>query len=414
MLVAISTLRFRGSPQRDNSLRYMNRVPAMWSLSLDVHHLNHGSFGAVPVEVVQKQSEWRALWEANTTAFVVNDLQPAIDTARTVTSTFLKADPEGFVFLRNASSGVASVVRSIEHSLKPGDELLTTVQDYNAVRQILEFTAARHEARVVVAPIPYPIDSPSEVTESILGSVSGRTRLAVIDHVTSPTGLVFPIDRIVDALEPEIPVLIDGAHGPGQVVVDIGALGTSWYTGNLHKWTCAPKGAAFLHTRSDRIEATVPTVISHGWNAPIPEGRSRYWALFDWPGTDDLSQWLVVPDALRVVGGIESGGWPALMKRNHELAIAARALLCDAVGVHPPAPDEMVGSMSAIPLRDGDGVDPGGELSPLMFDLLEAGFETLVMIWPEWPHQLLRVSAASYNTIDEYEALADQLSVRVG
>lgn len=386
----------------------------MWSLSADVHHLNHGSFGAVPVEVLEKQSEWRARWEANTTAFIVNDLQPAIDRARTATAAFLNADADGFVFLRNASSGVASVVRSIEHTLKPGDELLTTVQDYNAIRQILEFTAARHDARVVVAPIPYPIDSPHQVTKSILESISDRTRLAVIDHVTSPTGLVFPIDQIVSAIEPEIPVLVDGAHGPGQVPVDVGSLGASWYTGNLHKWTCAPKGAAFLHTRSDRIEDTVPTVISHGWNAPIPEGRSRYWALFDWPGTDDVSQWLVVPDALRVVGGIEPGGWPALMKRNHELALGARDLLCQALGVDPAAPDEMVGSMAVIPLRDSDGDDPGGELSPLMFDLLEDGFETLVMIWPEWPHQLLRVSAAPYNTLDEYQALASRITGRVG
>ena len=366
------------------------------------------------MEVLEKQSEWRARWEANTTAFIVNDLQPAIDRARTATAAFLNADADGFVFLRNASSGVASVVRSIEHTLKPGDELLTTVQDYNAIRQILEFTAARHDARVVVAPIPYPIDSPHQVTKSILESISDRTRLAVIDHVTSPTGLVFPIDQIVSAIEPEIPVLVDGAHGPGQVPVDVGSLGASWYTGNLHKWTCAPKGAAFLHTRSDRIEDTVPTVISHGWNAPIPEGRSRYWALFDWPGTDDVSQWLVVPDALRVVGGIEPGGWPALMKRNHELALGARDLLCQALGVDPAAPDEMVGSMAVIPLPDSDGDDPGGELSPLMFDLLEDGFETLVMIWPEWPHQLLRVSAAPYNTLDEYQALASRITGRVG
>jgi isopenicillin-N epimerase len=380
----------------------------------DVHHLNHGSFGAVPVEVFEKQNEWRARWEANPTAFIVNDLQPAIDRARTVTSAFLNADADGFVFLRNASSGVASVVRSIEHTLKPGDELLTTVQDYNAIRQILEFTAARHDARVIVAPIPYPVDSPSQVTESILQSTSDSTRLAVIDHVTSPTGLVFPIGEILSALEPEIPVLIDGAHGPGQVPVDVDALGASWYTGNLHKWTCAPKGAAFLHTRSDRIEDTVPTVISHGWNAPIPEGRSRYWALFDWQGTDDMSPWLVVPDALRVVGGIETGGWPALMRRNHELALGARELLCQALGVNPAAPDEMVGSMPAIPLPNGDGDDPGGDLSPLMFDLLEEGFETLVMIWPEWPHQLLRVSAASYNTLDEYQALANRITGLVG
>lgn len=143
------------------------------------------------------------------------------------------------------------------------------------------------------------------------------------------------------------------------------------------------------------------------------EGGSRYQALFDWVGTDDVSQWLVIPDALRVVGGLEPGGWSAVMKANRELALAARGVLCDTLGIVRPAPDEMVGSMVALPLTDREGDDPGGLLSPLNIELLDAGFETLVMIWPQWPHQVLRVSAHHYNTLDEYRALATHLS-RVG
>lgn len=386
----------------------------MWALSPDVHHLNHGSFGAVPTSVLAKQTEWRERWEANTTAFIANEYQPALDRAREVVATFVGSEPAGFVFIRNATSGVASVVRSIENKLRPGDELLTTSQDYNAVRQILEFTAAQRDARVVVASTPFPVGSSAEITTAVVNAVSDRTRLAVVDHVTSPTGLVFPVKEIVANLEPEVPVVIDGAHGPGQLPLVVKDIGASWYTGNLHKWTCAPKGAAFLHSRADRIEETFPTVISHGYNAEIREGRSRYWAMFDWPGTDDSSQWLVVPDALRDIGALEPGGWPAVIKRNHELAIAARELICDALDVAPPAPTEMIGCLAAIPLPDAKGEHPGQELSPLMFGLLEAGFETLVMVWPEWPSQVLRVSAAHYNTLDEYQALAEVLTDLVG
>ena len=192
-----------------------------------------------------------------------------------------------------------------------------------------------------------------------------RTKLAVIDHVTSPTALVFPIEGIVAALEPEIPVLVDGAHGPGQVAVTIDDLGASWYTGNLHKWVCTPKGAAFLHARADRIEMTVPAVISHGYNAEVEGPGDRYHELFDWLGTDDFSAWAVVPDALRLVGGLEAGDWDGVMKRNHDLVLEGRRVMAEAVVIPLPAPDEMVGSMASVLLPDATGPDPGGDLSPM-------------------------------------------------
>jgi isopenicillin-N epimerase len=192
--------------------------------------------------------------------------------------------------------------------------------------------------------------------------------------------------------------------------LSLDALGASWYTGNLHKWVCAPKGSGFLHARADRIDDTVPTVISHAWNTPIVDGASRYHGLFDWVGTDDMTPWLTVPDAIGVVGRMESGGWPAVMKRNHELALEARRIICDVLAIQAPAPDEMVGSLFAIRLSDRSGEDPGGLLSPLNQELLDAGFETLVMVWPEWPHQIIRISAHLYNELFEYRLIADTLS----
>jgi isopenicillin-N epimerase len=375
-----------------------------------MHHLNHGSFGAVPLEVQARQIEWRARWEANTTGFILNEYTDALDVARQELANFVGAAPAGLVFVRNASQGVASVIRTIEPQLKPGDEIVTTDQDYNAVRQTLEFSAATRGTRVVVAEVPFPIESPDQVLNSVLNAITARTRLVVIDHIASPTGLIFPIEEIVSEVEPDVPVLVDGAHGPGQVPLSLDALGASWYTGNLHKWVCAPKGSGFLHARADRIDDTVPTVISHAWNTPIVDGASRYHGLFDWVGTDDMTPWLTVPDAIGVVGRMESGGWPAVMKRNHELALEARRIICDVLAIQAPAPDEMVGSLFAIRLSDRSGEDPGGLLSPLNQELLDAGFETLVMVWPEWPHQIIRISAHLYNELDEYRLIADTLS----
>lgn len=381
----------------------------MWALEPGTHHLNHGSFGAVLDEVLEAQTEWRNRVEANPSHFVFRDLQPAIDGARDALARFVGADPSGIAPIRNATMGIASVLRSMEPFLRPGDQLLTTAHDYNAIRQILRFTAERSGAEVVVARVPFPIDGPQEVTEAILAGVTSRTRLAVIDHITSPTALIFPIEEIVSALEPEIPVLVDGAHGPGQVPLVIDELGASWYTGNLHKWICAPKGAAFLHTRADRVEMTVPAVISHGYNAIVSGPQDRYRLLFDWLGTDDFSAWLVLPEVLRLIGGLESGGWEGVMKRNHDLVLEGRRIVVEAVGTDLPAPDVMVGAMASVFLRDGAGPDPGGDLSPLMEELFDQGFVALVMNWPEWPRQLLRLSAHLYNSSDDYRALAEVL-----
>lgn len=383
----------------------------MWALEPGTRHLNHGSFGAVLAEVLDLQSEWRSRLEANPSRFVFRELETATDRARHAVAGFVGADPAGVVPVRNATTGVASVLRSVEPTLEPGDQLLTTAHDYNAVRQVLRFTAERTGSEVVVAPVPFPVEDPSQVIGAVLDAVTSRTKLAVIDHVTSPTALVYPLRELVSALEPQVPVLVDGAHGPGQVPLALDLLGASWYTGNLHKWTCAPKGAAFLSTRPDRIATTVPPVISHGYNAPALGAEERYRHLFDWLGTDDFTAWVVVPDVLRLVGGMEAGGWEGVMKRNHDLVLEGRAVIAAAVGTALPAPDEMVGSMASVLLPDGEGPAPAGELSPLMDPLFDAGFAALVMNWPEWPRQLLRVSAHLYNTPDDYLALAGALAI---
>lgn len=389
-----------------------------WILDPDVAYLNHGAFGACPRPVLEAQQRWRAQLETNPNRFFLEAYVPALDAARADLAAFLGADPAGLVFVRNATEGVNAVLRSLEPELGAGDELLVTDHAYNACRNVLDVTAERTGARVVVAHVPFPIASADEALEAILGSAGGRTRLALIDQVTSPTALIFPVERVIAALEPDVRVLVDAAHAPGMVPLALDASGASFTAGNCHKWLCAPKGAGFLHVGADMRERILPTVVSHGWNRVFRPGASRFQAMFDWAGTTDPSAWLAIPEAIDTVGGLVPGGWAEVMARNHQLALAARDLLCGALGIAPPAPDEMIGAMAALPLPDAsprDRATPSdwGDEDVLGDRLRRRGIEVPVFPWPRSPSRLVRVSAQLYNGLEDYQRLAGALAAEL-
>ncbi len=402
------------APRADRPLRAP--LAAAWALDPAVVFLNHGSFGACPRAVLEAQAVLRAELEANPVAFLERALEPRLEAARAALGAFLGVDPEDLAVVPNATHGVATVLRSTRFA--PGDELLTTDHEYNAIVNMLRFAAARDGARVVVARIPLPVEGPDEVAERILAGAGPRTRLIVVSHVTSPTGLVLPVERIVAAAEGRgIPVLVDGAHGPGMLPLDLAALGASYYTGNLHKWVCAPKGSAFLHVRRDRQAAIHPLAISHGANDPRP-GRGTFRKEFDWTGTADPTPFLVVPTALGTVGGLVDGGWPAVMARNRDLATGARSALEAVAGRPSLAPASMLGSLAAIglPLDRGFAGRGPADHDPLKARLREeARIEVPVHAWPRDPapgdrrHRILRISAHLYNDAAEYRYLAEAL-----
>lgn len=218
------------------------------------------------------------------------------------------------------------MVRSLR--LKRGAELLTTSLDYNACRNVLVEVAERAGAKLVVADIPFPLESEDEIVAAILASATSRTQLFLLDHVTSNSAVILPAGRIVRELEARgVDTLVDGAHAPGMLPLNLRELRPAYYTANLHKWVCAPKGAAFLYVRPDRQATIQPAVISHGNNRTRP-GFTRFQDRFDWAGTLDPTAWLCVPEAIRWMGGLRPGGWPELRRRNHELTVQARKILC--------------------------------------------------------------------------------------
>jgi isopenicillin-N epimerase len=381
-----------------------------WLLDPDVVFLNHGSFGACPREVLDEQRALRERMERQPVQFFVRDLEGLVDDARAALGEFVGAPAPQLAFVPNATAAVNAVLRSFE--LQPGDELLTTSHAYNACRNALEFVAARADARVVVADAPFPVSSAAEVVEAVVSRATRRTRLALLDHITSPTGLVWPIAELVQALsERGVETLIDGAHAPGHVPLDLRALGATYYTGNCHKWLFAPKGAAFLFVDESRLDSVRPIAISHGANSPRAD-RSRFLVEFDWTGTDDPTPFLCIPAGLRFGAGLLEGGWPALMERNRALALQARDVLCEARGVSPPSPDAMIGALAAVPLPDGEGDPPASALyaDPLQDALRERfSIEVPIVPFPRWPHRLVRVSAQAYNTVEQYRWLAEAL-----
>jgi isopenicillin-N epimerase len=261
--------------------------------------------------------------------------------------------------------------------------------------------------------VPFPLSSEDELVTAVLARVTPRTRLVLLDHVTSPTALIFPMERLVRELAARgVETLVDGAHGPGMVPIDLDRMGAAYYTGNCHKWLCAPKGAAFLHVRRDRQAQVRPLVISHGANSPRTD-RSRFLIEFGWTGTLDPATVLSVPETLRVVGALRPGGWADVMRHNHELALAGRQILCQALGIPLPCPDAMIGSTAALPLPDATDAEPLQMpllQDPLAAELLAAHrIEVPVFPWPAWPKRLIRISAQLYNRPEQYVALAGAL-----
>lgn len=380
-------------------------VRSLWSLDPAVTFLNHGSFGACPKTVLSAQQRLREQLENEPLRFFIREWEKLLDDARRKLAGFVGADAEDLVFVPNATTAVNSVLRSLIFHAE--DEILTTNHEYNACRNALDFIASRTGARVVVAKIPFPLESSEQILSAVIEQVSPKTRLALLDHVTSQTGLIFPIQQLVKQLQQRgVDTLVDGAHAPGMLALNLSEIGATYYTGNCHKWLCAPKSAAFLYVQRDKQLEIRPLTISHGANSPRTD-KSRFQLEFDWMGTNDPTAYMCVPEVIAFMGSLLPGGWDELRQRNHQLALQARQLLCEMLNVSKPCPDEMIGSMAVVPMPTVLESRNFMSLRDELFDRF--GIQVQVVPWQEKPKLLVRVSAQIYNTLEQYEYLGKAL-----
>ncbi len=359
-----------------------------WALDPTIVHLNHGSYGGVPRAVIDAATGFRTRLEAAPMRFFILEWQAELDRARAAVAAFVGADPARTVFVPSATSGVAIALNAAP--LSAGDEIVTTSHVYPACRFQLERLAEARGVGLTIAETPLPFDADALVA-NVTAAITPRTKLALLDHITSATALVYPIARLIEPFTARgIPVLVDGAHAPGQIPLDVSALGATWYVGNHHKWMCGPKASAFL------VGEVRPLVTSHGAN-PSYGPPNRLHAELDWAGTYDPTSQLAVPAAIETVGA-EGGGWPQIYARNHALALALRDRLGTGV-----APDDAVGTMAVVPIALPAGLTP----SALERRLLADGWEVPIVPFPG--QTFVRISAHLYNHVGEADALARRL-----
>jgi isopenicillin-N epimerase len=372
-----------------------------WLLDPDVTFLNHGSFGATPCAVLAEQDRWRARMERHPTGFMTYDLPEALRAAARRLAAFVGAADRDLVFVENATLGCNLVLNAFP--LKAGDEILLTDHCYPAIRKAAEHVASRAGARVIEATMPLPFGDCGTIVAAVSSRCGSRTRLAILDHVTSPTAVVCPIHELTALCRSSgAAVLVDGAHAPGMLALDIPAIGADWYVGNCHKWLMAPKGSGFLWTSPARQAETHPLVISHGYG-------QGFTAQFDWTGTRDPSAWLAVPAAIDF--HMRLGG-PSLRARNTALARDAANLLVQRWRSERAAPDPLTGSMAAVRLPACGAATPRRalELRRLLFDR----HRIEVAINPFGGALWVRISAQAYNELTDYQRLAQVFADAAG
>lgn len=373
----------------------MNALRDLFLLDPNVIFLNHGSFGACPVPVFETYQRWQLELERQPVEFLGRRADGLIAEACAVLGAYLNADPQDLVFVPNATHGINTVARSL--ALQPGDEILTTDHEYGALNYTWEFVCRQTGAVYIRHPVPLPVTTHAEFVESFWNAVTPRTRVIFMSHITSPTALTFPVREICRrAREAGIVTIIDGAHVPGQLPLDLTALEPDFYSGNCHKWLCAPKGSAFLYARRDCQELIEPLVISWGY-VPGASFVQRH----QYQGTRDLSAFLSVPAAIAFQA---EHGWDEVRQSSHALVQQTRERAASLMDLQPIAPNsgEWFQQMVTLPMPAWCDVQT---LKARLYD--EYRIELPFIVWNEQP--FIRVSIQGYNTQQDVDALLSAL-----
>jgi isopenicillin-N epimerase len=372
----------------------------LFLLDPDLVFLNHGSFGACPKEVFENQRHWQLEMERSPVAFLGRRSAELLRQARVALGAAIGARGDDLIFVPNSTTGVNVVAQSFP--LEPGDEVLATDLEYGACDAAWRLVCAKRGASYCRVKIPLPYDREG-VVDRLMASVGPRTRLIYVSHVTSTTALILPVAEICAAArERGIATLVDGAHAPGQIAVDLDAVGADYYVGNCHKWLCAPKGSGFLHARAEHHAMLDATVISWGYAEGTGShsgfdaflGKTLFERRMQWQGTRDISPWLAVPEALRFQDRFD---WPTVRLRCHDLAAHALDVLTRRHGLAPVAEDEDWAQMVVIPVPVQDPETLRNRL------LQESGIE--IPVTTHGGQTFVRLSVQGYNSPADIERL---------
>jgi isopenicillin-N epimerase len=376
--------------------RFGQSLRREFRLEPGVDFINHGSFGAPPVAVLAEAERWRSRMEANPDAFLRDALPAALRAAAAQLARFLHAEPGDIVFIENATAAINAVLRSLV--FKPGDEILLSSQSYGAVRQAVRFVCDRTGAKAVAPRVPVPVRDAAELVDALAPSLTAGTRLVIVDHVSSPSGVIWPVAEIIALARPYgAQVLVDGAHAPGQLELDLPALGADWYAGNCHKWLFAARGCGFLWSRREAQPGLHPLSISHAYGA-------GFTAEFDWTGTRDFSAWLAAGAGIRF---LQELGADAVRRYCHGLVVAAAGKIARAWGEPLGGPADLHGFMMAIRLPRRWQRAATRESAAQLQSLLMREHRIAVAIMPIEGALWARISAQVYNGAADYERLLD-------
>lgn len=369
-------------------------------LDPELTFLNHGSFGACPRAVLDELQRWQREMERNPVEFLGRRSAGLLAASRARLAASLGAAPEHLVYVPNATTGVNIVARSL--ALRPGDEVLATDHEYGACDATWLQVCAQRGANYRRVEIPLPFER-ERFVERLLAAVTPRTKLVFASHVTSTTALIFPVAELCAGARAQgVATLIDGAHAPGQIELDLDAIGADFYTGNCHKWLCAPKGAGFLHARPERHLALDAPVVSWGYVAgdgghtgfDAYTGRTLLERRLQWQGTRDIAAWLAVPAAIDFQARHD---WPSVRRRCHALALDALQRLAARHGLEPIGGEEDFAQMVAIPVPHADAE----ALRARLFD--ESRIE--IPVTRHGGRSFVRLSVQGYNGPDDIERL---------
>ena len=368
-------------------------------LDPEIVFLNQGSFGATPKPVFDEYVRWNLEVERQPVEFLGRRLPALLKTSREELGRYLNADPSDLVYVDNATWAVNVIARS--YALKPGDEILTTNHEYGACTMTWDWLAQKQGAKVIYQEIPLPVTTHDDFVETFWAGVTPKTKIIFMSHITSPTALIFPIKEICRrAREAGILTLIDGAHAPSQLDLDMKDIGADIYTGNLHKWLTTPRGCAFMHVRREHHVWVESLIVSWGWGrGTISE--STMVERNEWQGTRDHSAFLSVPAAIKFQADHD---WPAVKRRCHDLAVRTQQRISELTGLPPHCPSDegWFEQLVACPIKSDDL----GLLKTRLYD--EARIEVPMVDWHG--HQFVRVSLAGFVTEADVDVLLDSLA----